>query len=106
MKVTATEIKNNLGKYLKISANEDIIITKNGHEIACLSKYNPDMKKGFCVREGSAAYSSLEPLKATYDVYLRLVQDSINRYEYINGVIYLLASPTHNHQLISSRLSG
>ena len=30
MSITATELKNNLGKYLLLSATEDIFITKNG----------------------------------------------------------------------------
>lgn len=104
MKVTATELKNNLGKYLKIAANEDVIITRNGKKVAHLYRHDPDDKKRFSIREGSAAYSSLEPVKATYDEFLRLVENSVNRYEYINGVIYLLASPTHNHQLISTNI--
>lgn len=104
MRATATEVKNNFGRYLKISANEEIIITKNGKDIACLNKYNPDAKNKFLVCEGSAAYSSLEPFKASYDEYLRLVEDSTNRYEYINGTIYLLASPSHFHQSVLSNL--
>ena len=34
MSVTATELKNNLGKYLVLSATEDIFITKNGKVVA------------------------------------------------------------------------
>ena len=37
MSVTATELKNNLGKYLRLSATEDIFITKNGKVIAKLT---------------------------------------------------------------------
>lgn len=37
MSVTATELKNNLGKYLLLSATEDIFITKNGKVIAKLT---------------------------------------------------------------------
>ena len=36
MSITATELKNNLGKYLLLSATEDIFITKNGKVIAKL----------------------------------------------------------------------
>ena len=36
MSVTATELKNNLGKYLALSATEDIFITKNGRVVAKL----------------------------------------------------------------------
>lgn len=37
MSVTATEFKNNLGKYLLISATEDVFITKNGKIVAKLT---------------------------------------------------------------------
>jgi prevent-host-death family protein len=104
MKATATEVKNNLGKYLKISENEDVIITKNGKEIVCLSKYDPDAKNKYLICESSSVYSSGPLIRGTYEEYTRLVEDSKNRYEYINGVIYLLASPTHNHQLVSSQI--
>ena len=41
--VTATELKNNLGKYLKKSEFEDIYITKNGVVVSVLS--NPNQSK-------------------------------------------------------------
>ena len=37
MLITATELKNNLGKYLLLSATEDIFITKNGKVVAKLT---------------------------------------------------------------------
>ena len=37
MSVTATELKNNLGKYLLLSATEDVVITKNGEVVAKLT---------------------------------------------------------------------
>ena len=37
MSITATELKNNLGKYLLLSATEDIFITKNGKVVAKLT---------------------------------------------------------------------
>lgn len=40
MSITATELKQNLGKYLLLSAKEDIYITKNGKVIAKLSNPN------------------------------------------------------------------
>lgn len=38
MSITATELKMNLGKYLKQAEKEDVIITKNGKEVARLTK--------------------------------------------------------------------
>ena len=37
MSITATELKSNLGKYLLLSATEDVFITKNGKIIAKLT---------------------------------------------------------------------
>ena len=37
MIVTATEFKNNLGKYIDRANEEDIIITKNGRSVATLT---------------------------------------------------------------------
>ncbi len=37
MLVTATEFKNNMGKYLMLVSQEDVFITKNGKSIARLS---------------------------------------------------------------------
>ena len=37
MSITATELKNNLGKYLALATTEDIFITKNGKIIAKLT---------------------------------------------------------------------
>ena len=42
MLITATEFKNNIGKYLSIVGDEDIFITKNGKKIAKLSKAAQD----------------------------------------------------------------
>lgn len=40
MSITATELKQNLGKYLLLSASEDIFITKNGKVVAKLTNPN------------------------------------------------------------------
>ena len=37
MSITATELKSNLGKYLLLSATEDIYITRNGKVVAKLT---------------------------------------------------------------------
>lgn len=40
MLITATELKQNLGKYLLLSVHEDIYITRNGKTIAKLTNPN------------------------------------------------------------------
>ena len=40
MSITATELKQNLGKYLLLSATEDVYITKNGKTVAKLTNPN------------------------------------------------------------------
>lgn len=104
MKATTTEVQNNFGKYLKIAANEEIVITRNNKEVAKLTAYVKEKKRNNRVLEGSAAYTCEDPFRVTYQEYLRITKDSINRYEYIYGVIYLLASPTFSHQNISSEI--
>ena len=42
MSITATELKLNLGKYLKLAEQEDIYITRNGKIVAKLSNSNAD----------------------------------------------------------------
>ena len=60
MSITATELKQNLGKYLLLSATEDIYITKNGKIIAKLS--NPHQDKA------SAAQSLFGILQQDADI--------------------------------------
>ncbi len=42
MSITATELKLNLGKYLKLAEHETIFITRNGKVVAKLSNPNAD----------------------------------------------------------------
>lgn len=42
MQVTATEFKNNIGKYLALASKMDIFITKNGKSIAKLTNTRQD----------------------------------------------------------------
>ena len=45
MSITATELKQNLGKYLLLSASEDVYITKNGKVVAKLTNPNQNRVK-------------------------------------------------------------
>ncbi len=107
MIVNSTELQNNFGKYLMLAAQEDIIITRNGTEIAKLTtvketatanKVQPEM-----VYEKAHEYSH-DGKKATYEEFLALQQESDERYEYIDGEIYFLASPRTAHQIAITEL--
>ncbi|NSW91567.1 MAG: type II toxin-antitoxin system Phd/YefM family antitoxin [Firmicutes bacterium] len=96
MIINSTEIQNNFGKYLKLAEFEDIIITKNGRKMAKLIQYREDVED-FVIREGSSVYSH-DGMKVSYEEFLKITEESENRYEYIDGEIYLLASPLYEHQ--------
>mgnify|MGYP000984405713 FL=1 len=42
----------------------------------------------------------------SYEDFLKLSEESENRYEYIDGEVYLLASPTYSHQNIVMELAN
>ena len=105
MKVNATDLKNHLGKYLRLSVREEILITSNGKVIAKLSGYeemNQD-NAGFNLQEQAKAYE-IYPRKASFEEFQKLTENSDERYEYIDGEIYFLASPKTLHQKILSEL--
>jgi prevent-host-death family protein len=95
MIVNSTELQNNFGKYLMLAVQEDIIITRNGLEIARLSAMkDAALDSGTTkatVAEKAEEYS-YGGRKATYEEFLKLTKDTEERYEYIDGEIYLLAS--------------
>lgn len=111
MIVNSTEIQNNFGKYLILAAKEDIIITKNGMEIAKLCAINRKISSGATgigiVGEEAPEYlGDYGGKKATYEEFLELTRDSEERYEYIDGEIYYLASPKTAHQIALTELFG
>lgn len=116
MIVNSTDIQNNFGKYILMSAKEDIIITKNGHKVAILTKFqesneskqnankskNKEEQKSNYVNEYSSSYKKNKHI--TFEEFLEICNNSDNRYEYIDGQIYLLSSPTTTHQRILMNL--
>ncbi|MFC4617880.1 type II toxin-antitoxin system prevent-host-death family antitoxin [Camelliibacillus cellulosilyticus] len=107
MKVSSTEVQNNFGKYLLLAAEQDIIITRNGTDVARLCSVK-DGERPPVIREGTLNETA-EPYhfkgkKATYEEFLALTQDEKDRYEYIDGEIYLLASPKTAHQYAISEM--
>ncbi|MFZ7103390.1 MAG: Uma2 family endonuclease [Peptococcaceae bacterium] len=101
MRINTTDLQNAFGKYLSLAKKEDIVITKNGKSVAKLSYYNePDY---FLVHEESLKYKATR--KISYEEYLTLINSSEQRYELIDGEIYLLASPGFNHQVIVNEIA-
>ena len=96
MKVSSTEVQNNFGKYLKIAAElEDVIVTCRGHEVAKIVS----CEERSIVAEEAADYIFNDQWKVTYEEFLKLVENSEFRYEYIDGEVYLLTSPGYKHQV-------
>jgi Uma2 family endonuclease len=101
MRINTTDLQNAFGKYLSLLEKEDIIITKNGKSVAKLTRYHePDY---FLVHEETAKYKSTK--RISYEEYMELVNSSDQRYELIDGEIYLLASPSFKHQVVVNEIS-
>ncbi|MGI6365109.1 MAG: type II toxin-antitoxin system prevent-host-death family antitoxin [Bacillota bacterium] len=102
MRVNATDFQNAFGKYLALVEKDEIIIVKNGKGVARLSHYSdPDH---FYVYEEAKQYKTKR--KISYEEYMALVESSEQRYELINGEIYLLASPDFHHQTAIAEIVG
>jgi len=98
--ITATELKQNLGKYLDyVEQQNDVVITKNGNKIARLTPYVTDIEQYFLVRERALDYQ-YGGKKVSYEEFMEINEKSTQRMEFINGEIYLLASPDMRHQEI------
>ncbi|HBG43038.1 MAG TPA: prevent-host-death protein [Firmicutes bacterium] len=101
MKVNATDLQNAFGKYLALTEKEDIIVTRNGKSVAKLTRYTePDF---YVVQEEARGYQAQR--KISYEEYMELVESSDQRYELIDGVVYLLASPSFKHQIVVSEIA-
>lgn len=103
MIINSTDFKNNLGRYIKVIEKESVYVKKNNSIIAKFSKFNPYSDTEFVVQESNAAYQIVNP-KMTYSEFVILNENSENRLEFINGEIYLLASPAVTHQIIHNNI--
>lgn len=94
MEVTSTEIQNNFGAYLKYAQFEDVYITRNGRRVAVLRACEP-----FKIGERRAPYEDKKP-KMTLEEFLTFAAESDERFEYMDGEVVLLASPSFYHQRV------
>lgn len=100
MLVNATDLKNNLGKYLREAMREEIIVLSNGQKVARLTAYRepePSPETTLMLGERAAAYAAY-PREATFEEFLELTSSSEEQFEYIDGVIYWMSSPKTIHQ--------
>ena len=101
--ITATELKNNLGKYLDYAAEDhEVIISKNGKNAVRLTSYAEEIESN-TTRESSADYKH-RGKKLSYEEFLEMCEQRDSRMEYLNGEIVLLSSPNTVHQVISGNL--
>ncbi len=102
--ITVTELKQNLGKYMDfVGQQNDVVITKNGKKAARLTPYVTDIEQYFTVRENALDYQ-YGGKKVSYEEFMEIYEKSTLRMEFINGEIYILASPNIGHQQIVGRL--
>ncbi len=102
--ITATELKQNLGKYMDyVEEQNEVVITKNGNKIARLTPYVTDIEQYFTVREKALDYQ-YGGKKVSYEEFMEIYEKSTLRMELINGEIHLLAPPSIGHQEILGRL--
>ncbi len=101
MRVASTDMQNSFGKYLKFAvAGEEIIVTRNGKDIATLNAIMPDT-----VQEQQASYSVTDDW-VTYEDFLELTEESEQHLELIDGVVYNLAAPSYKHQKAVQEIQG
>ena len=102
--ITATELKQNLGKYLDfVEQQNEVIVTKNGRKICRFTPYVTDIEQYFLVRERALDYQ-YGGKKVSYEEFIEIYEKSDLRMEFINGEIYLLSSPNIRHQRVLGRL--
>lgn len=114
MRVNATDMKNSFGEFLRQCGKEDIIITKHGKDIAVLKNLDniSDSDSIPLIKEKAAAYyasGNEGPIgRMSYKEFRKFNDKAgeLERYELIDGQVYMLSSPKVNHQHALSRLYG
>lgn len=102
MIVNATDIKNSFGKYIKLLDKEDIIVIRNGTPVAKITSCS-DWDDGGRIFERAAAYGT-NGKNMSYEEFIEMYENTDERYEYIDGKAYLLASPKVTHQRVLGNL--
>jgi prevent-host-death family protein len=97
-KITATEFKQNLGKYLDyVADNHEVVITKNGQPAVRVSPYVSKIVDYMMLKEEAPKYGE-ESVMVSYEEFLEISGRAEGRMEYINGEIIMQSSPNSFHQ--------
>jgi prevent-host-death family protein len=97
MEISSTEAQNNFGRYLKLAQFEDIIVTKNGKKVVVIKQYEKPGLTASVIAEKPQGYT----WQISHEDFLKLSEASENRYEYLDGEVFLSASPSYDHQRIT-----
>lgn len=105
MITTASDIKNNFGKYLKQVTEEncELIITKNNIPVAKLVHYVSDTERNLAVKENTTIYDYHKKM-VSYEEFMEIYEKTNTRMEYINGEIIILGAPSIFHQSVLGSL--
>lgn len=105
MIVHSTDFKTNLGKYLDMVECEDIFILRNGKPVAKMVSYTY-LTDADLLKENANSYN-LESKTIRYEDFISRYENlEEERLEYIDGVVYALASPNYQHQKVVMELSN
>ncbi len=95
MLISASDLKNNFGKYLKYVTDEngEVVITKNNTRVARLVPFVSDIERYFSIRDHAAEYEYGRKT-ISYEEFLGIYEKSQTRMEFINGELIIMESPS------------
>lgn len=103
MIINSTDFKTNLGKYLDQVENEDLFILRNGKPVAKMVSYTY-LTDSDLLKENADAYY-YKPKVISYEDFIERYENTEERMEYIDGIVYAMGSPSVQHQKIIMQLS-
>ena len=108
--ITATELKRNLGHYLdKAGSGTPVIVSKHGTSRMIIMPCQAEGQEAaggqesIRVSETAVSYQP-DPAVMTYQAFMDMYEATEERMEFIDGEVYLLASPTVFHQDIAANI--
>lgn len=103
MIIKSTDFKTNLGKYLDQVENEDIYVLRNGKPVAKMVSYTY-LTDADLLKENADIYD-FKRKAISYEEFIDRYENTEERMEYIDGIVYALSSPSYKHQKVVMELS-